>query len=94
MNKISVQQFCLHHDIPQSFIDTLYTFELIELIETKEEKYIQVDSIDRLESLMRIHYDLNVNMEGLDIINNLMSQIQSLKNEVEDLNRRLNFYEE
>jgi len=92
MKTVSVQQFCVHYDIPQEFIDSLSNFELIELIEKESNKYILIDDINRVERLMRMHYDLNVNFEGLDIINNLLQQITNLQNDIELLKNDIHFY--
>ena len=93
MKTISVNKFCVNYNIPLDFIDTLCKYELVEVIERDTSKYIHLDDISRLERLMRMHYDLNVNFEGLDIINNLLEQVDSLQNEISELKKRLEFYE-
>ncbi len=93
MKTISVNKFCVNYNIPLDFIDTLCKYELVEVIERDTSKYIYLDDISRLERLMRMHYDLNVNFEGLDIINNLLEQVDSLQNEISELKKRLEFYE-
>lgn len=92
MTTIAVKQFCMHYNIPLSFIDTLYSFELIELIKVKNSKHLQLDDIQKIEKMMRLHYDLNVNFEGLDIINRLTSQINSLQEELNELKNKIDFY--
>jgi len=74
MKTITVKQFCANYDVPSSFINSLSNFELIELIEIENTKHLQIKDIHRIEKMMRLHYDLNVNFEGLDIINHLTSQ--------------------
>ena len=92
MKTISVHKFCLTYHVPQSFIDSLYSYELIELIEIKTDKHIQIEDINRIERLMRMHYELNVNFEGLDIISNLINQIKTLQEDVTILRNRIDFY--
>ena len=43
---------------------------------------------------MRIHYDLEINFEGLDAIYNLLNQVESLKEEITLLHNKLRFYED
>jgi len=93
MKTISVQQFCIHYNIPESFIDSLSNFELIELVEMDSDKHIYFEDINRIEMLIRIHYELNVNYEGLDIINNLLNEINSLQEDIINLRNRMNLYE-
>lgn len=93
MKTISVHQFCIHYDIPQSFINSLSNFDLIELIEIEKAKHIQIEDINRIEKLMRMHFDLQVNFEGLDIINNLINQINTLQEDIALLRNKIEFYE-
>jgi len=93
MKTISVQQFCVHYNVPQSFIDSLSNFELIELIDLDTHKHIALKDIAHVEKLMRMHYELQVNFEGLDVINNMLAKINSLQNELEVLKNKLDFYE-
>ena len=92
MDTISVKQFCLFHNIPDSFIRDLDNYQLIEIIEKDNAQHIHIDEVEKLERLMRLHYQLNVNMEGLDIINNLHEQISLLQKEVDELKRKLAIY--
>lgn len=89
---ISVRQFCKHHGIPMSFLKSLNEIELVEIITTKDELYIQTTQIRSVEKLVRLHYDLNINLEGIHVVHNLLQQVESLQNEVIDLNNRLSFY--
>ena len=89
---ISVRQFCKHHDIPMSFLKSLNEIELVEIITTKDELYIRTTQIRSVEKLVRLHYDLNINLEGIHVVHNLLQQVESLQNEVIDLNNRLSFY--
>jgi len=93
MKTIAVSQLCVHYNISPDFIDSLSNFELIEVIEIETVKHIQVDDLSRIERLMRMHYDLNVNFEGLDIINNLLNQIDYLQKDVKLLQNKMNYYE-
>jgi len=89
---ISVRQFCKHHNVPISFLKSLNEFELVEIITSKEELYIQTTQIRSVEKLVRLHYDLDINLEGIHVVYNLLQQVESLQKEVIDLNNRLSFY--
>ena len=93
MKSIPVTQICANYNIPQSFIDDLYRYDLIELIEIESVRHISNSEIAQLERLMRMHYDLEINFEGLDVINNLLQQIDDLQNELTILRNRIDFYE-
>jgi len=93
MKSIPVKQICANYNISQSFIDELYKYDLIELIEVKSVWYISNLEIAQLERLMRMHFDLEINFEGLDVVNNLLRQIGDLQNELTILRNRIDFYE-
>ena len=93
MKTIAVQQFCTYYNISESFIYSLSNYKLIELVEIDSGKHIYFEDIGRIEKLIRIHFELNVNYEGLDIINNLLNEINTLQDEIINLRNRMNFYE-
>jgi hypothetical protein len=43
--------------------------------------------------MMRLHYDLEINLEGIDAIYNLLKQVEDLQNQVVTLRNKLNIYE-
>jgi len=90
---ISIQQFCSLYETPTSFLDDLYEYEIIKLKIVDNTKHIKLKDIGTVEKLMRLHYDLDINMEGLDAILRLTNQINKLKEEINDLKRQINFYE-
>ncbi|WP_282070859.1 chaperone modulator CbpM [Polaribacter atrinae] len=92
-NLISIQQFCKHYSIPTAFIDELKEYELIEVIVANDDHYIKITQITEVEKMIRLHYDLNINLEGVDVIYNLLNQVDSLKKEITDLQNKLKFYE-
>ena len=42
---------------------------------------------------MRLHYDLDINIEGIDAIYNLLKQVEELQSQIITLRNKLNFYE-
>jgi hypothetical protein len=93
-NLISIQQFCEHYKIPSAFIDALHEYELIEIVITKNENYLKITQLNEVEKMMRLHYDLDINLEGIDAIYRLLKQVESMQNEIKTLNNRLRFYED
>jgi len=91
---VSIQQFCTHYSVPESFITSLFDYELIEIIISEEQQYIHVTQIKNIEKFIRFHYEMDINLEGLDAVSNLLKQVESLKEEIVTLNNRLNFYED
>ena len=92
MNTISVEEFYSHYNVPASFIDALCELDLITIVAVENKKHLHIDQINTIERLMRLHYDLEINFEGLDVINNLINRIDHLQNEIISLNNQLEFY--
>ncbi len=90
---ISIQQFCFHYNIPKSFIKSLSEFELVEIITIQKIQYINVRQIKDIEKMIRLHYELHINMEGMDVVYNLLKQVASLQDEIIILDNRLKFHE-
>jgi len=90
---ISIHSICTHYNIPISFMNSLSEFELIEVVETENSLFIYKTQIKDVEKIIRMHYELDINMEGIDVIYNLLKQVESLKSDINHLNNRLKFHE-
>lgn len=93
-NLISIQQFCAQYEIPVTFINALHEYELIEIIVTENKNYLKEAQIDRIEKMIRLHYDLEINLEGIHVIDNLLDRLDNLQSQITTLNNRLKFYED
>ena len=96
MNKkylIPTTVLCLHYNIEVSFVDALNNFGLIQVELVDENQFIHQDQIGNLEKIIRLHNDLNMNLEGIDIVFNLLEKERTLRNELLMLQNRLKLYE-
>lgn len=90
---ISITQFCKLYKVPKTFINALHEYELIEIIVTENENFLKLTQLNEVEKMMRLHYDLDINLEGVDAIYNLLKQVEDLQQEIVNLKNRLNRYE-
>ncbi|SDH31928.1 chaperone modulator CbpM [Winogradskyella thalassocola] len=90
---ISISQFCTHYNVPVSFINTLHEYELVEITITDHKNFIKTNQLNDVEKMMRLHYDLDINIEGIDAIYNLLKQVETLQSEITALRNKLDFYE-
>jgi hypothetical protein len=67
---------------------------LIETIIVNETLCIQENKLPKLEQIVRLHQELNINSEGIDAIINLLTRIENMQNEIIELRNKLNFHEE
>lgn len=90
---ISVTDFCQHHQIEVSFIRSLQEYGLLYVETENNEERLPQEQLEQVEKLVRLHYDLHINLEGLDAIYHLLQRIEGLQHEVVLLRHRLQFYE-
>ncbi|SDG67219.1 chaperone modulator CbpM [Psychroflexus sediminis] len=86
---ILVEQFCSNCDINFSFIEALNENGVIEIVVVEDKKYILNEQLKTLERAIQFHYELNINIEGIDVIHNLLHQIDDLQEELRAANNKL-----
>lgn len=92
-NMIPADEFCTSHNIEISFISSLQEAGLIEITTVKETDYIYESQLNDLEKIVRLYYDLDINLEGIDTVINLLQRISDMQDEITFLRNRLRFYE-
>lgn len=90
---IPTQTLCSHYNIEISFVDTLSTMGLIQIEVIEQNRFIHQDQISDLEKIIRLHQELNVNLEGIDVVFNLLKKERQLRDELNALKNRLRLYE-
>jgi hypothetical protein len=84
-NRISIEQCCVYYNIETSFVQKLDEHGLIELIHSDETLYISFEQLTDLEKYMHLHYELEINIEGLETIKHLLDKVYQLQKEVNRL---------
>ena len=79
---ISVVQFSQYHPIEPQFVLDLYQNGLVVLHERNQEFFIEEDDLTNVERYIKFHYELGVNLEGLEVINHLLKQIEVLQKQI------------
>ena len=90
---ISLEEFCASHDIEISFITSLKDSGLIEITTIDEAVFIEADRLQQLEKFVRLYYELDINLEGIETINYLLQRISSMQDEITTLRNKLRIYE-
>lgn len=86
---ILVEEFCTHYNIEFSFIHLLTEFGMVEITTIEEKQYVPKEKITDLEKMIRLHYELNINMEGIDAISHLLQKVHALQKELSALKNKL-----
>ena len=92
-NLIAVNDFCISHNIEISFISSLQQTGLIEISTIEETPFIEAEQLQEIEKFVRLYYDLDINLEGIETINHLLRRINSMQDEIVTLRNRLRLYE-
>ena len=92
-NLIAVNAFCTFHQVEFSFISSLQQSGLIEVTTIEGTEFIDAGQLSHLEKIMRLHYDLDINFEGIETITHLLQRIQTMQEKITSLRNRLHLYE-
>ena len=92
-NYISVKTFCERHGVGESFVYSMYEYEVLQLEDEEDEGKLHVEDLPLLEKMVRLHNELDINPEGIQAIHHLLGQVESLQQEVASLKKKLDALE-
>lgn len=90
---IPADEICVRYQVERQFVSSLYESGIIEIVTLQETEYIHCDHLAEFEKMIRLHKELDINLEGLEAINHLLKQIQDLQKDNVRLKNRLGLYE-
>lgn len=90
---IPVNDLCNIYEVKTSFINSLSDYGLITITTIEEKSFIEKEKLSDIEKIIRLHDELGVNLEGIDVICNLLNRIDELQNELISYKNRLDLYE-
>ena len=86
---IPAEDFCMYHNIEYSFISSLEDSGLIRVTAVEQHTFIPADELQKLEKFVRLHYDLDINLEGIETINHLLEKIDEMNKQILQLKNRV-----
>ncbi|MCM0666298.1 MULTISPECIES: chaperone modulator CbpM [Flavobacterium] len=93
-NLIQIKQFCMYHEIENTFITELNNYGLIHIINEENDEFLEQEQLPTVEKMIRMHYDLKINLEGIDAIAHLLNKIEALQQNLNTIQNKLRLYEE
>ncbi len=90
---IPANDFCTYYNVEYSFINSLEQMGLIEITTIEQNRFIDTERLLDLEKFVRLHYELDINLEGIEAITHLLQKVKSLQEEINFLKNRLYLYE-
>lgn len=92
-NYIEVNEFCVSHGVSTQFMFELHEFGLIEIIQKKDIQYFSNKELPKAEKIIRLYSDLDINLEGIEVIHDLLERIERMQGEILALKNKLRVYE-
>ncbi len=86
---ITPEECSTHYNIELTFIQALNEYGLIEMVSVEEKQFIPNTRLQDLEKFIRLHYELGINMEGIDAIAHLLLKVKNMQEEIAELKNKL-----
>lgn len=77
--KISREELVRLYDIEVTFLQDLRSYGLLQSVWEQEREFFLYDELPMLEKFIRWHYDLEVNVPGLQVIQHLLGLMEELR---------------
>ncbi|MFC6103262.1 chaperone modulator CbpM [Olivibacter domesticus] len=89
---ILIKEYCEQYEIEQHFVQSLQEEGLLEITVVSDERYIKEEQLNELEQFRRWHYDLNINIEGIDAMRHLINKVTKMQQEINHLKNQLRLH--
>jgi hypothetical protein len=86
-----VKEFCEHYNVEFSFISSLAEFGLMEIATVEQKQFIYTTQLRQLEKIIRLHYEMDINLEGIEAITHLLDRVGRMQQEITFLKNKLSF---
>lgn len=93
-NFVSVHDFCTHHHLELSFIQTLEANGVLEITTYNEVQYLPLERLEQVEQFARLHRELDIHPEDLDVVYDLLERMKRLQEQLRQMQQQIDFYEQ
>jgi|ERR1700743_2134400 len=90
---IAANDFCVYHNVEYTFITSLQEAGLVAITIVDETIYILEEELQKLEKMIRLHNELEINLPGIEAITHLLDRVEQLQEDTRSLKNRLRMYE-
>ena len=93
MTYLTITEICKGYKVERNYIIELKEYGLIKVKEQDPEPCIEASELPKLEKILNFQRDLNINLEGIDVILNLLDKIEELNRSLNSVQNRLRIYQ-
>ncbi|MDG4946840.1 chaperone modulator CbpM [Weeksellaceae bacterium KMM 9713] len=86
---IKITEFCENEKIETSFLLELNREGLLRLEKQEEVEYIDQNDLPQIEMFARWHYELGVNLEGIDAMRHMLERMKEMQRQIQILEKKL-----
>lgn len=79
---IRIIDVCQSHKIELQFIRNLSQNGLIEVVTQDEQEFVKEEELKALEQFATWHYELEINLQGIEVAQHLLHKIEQLQEEI------------
>jgi len=90
---IKIKEYCSYYNIEPDFVISLEGVGLIETLIIEGERFIHEEQLKDLERYIAWHYEMDINIEGIDALRNMLFNLERLQSEIWHLKEKLRVYE-
>ncbi|GEN68257.1 MULTISPECIES: chaperone modulator CbpM [Chryseobacterium] len=87
--RISREELVKIYNIEITFFDDLVEYGLLNIHIENDIHYLMYEDLQDLEKFSNWHYDLEINLPGLEVIHNMLNKLNALKNRNRELMNKL-----
>ncbi|AZA99642.1 MerR family transcriptional regulator [Chryseobacterium joostei] len=87
--RISREELVRIYNIEITFFDDLVEYGLLNIQVEDNIHYLMYEDLPDLEKFTNWHYDLEINLPGLEVIHNMLNKLEALKRRNRDLMNKL-----
>ncbi|MDB5004117.1 MAG: MerR family transcriptional regulator [Mucilaginibacter sp.] len=90
---IATTDFCVYHHLEHAFITDLQEAGLVQITIVNNTPHIPESELHKLERMIRLHNELDINIAGIEAITHLLERIEDIQEEMRLLKNSLKVYE-
>ena len=85
---IATADICTFHNVEYAFINSLNEAGLVQVQIVKQKAYVPEPDLQKLEKMIRMHHELEINVAGIEAIFHLLDRVEQMQEELRVLRNR------